>query len=85
MIWRNIAAFTLALMATSLLFPFVSAGGAYNCFDPSLEGLDNAQCKFKLSIEGLRNGAIRHLTPASAGLQASMQRDVMWWTAPAPR
>lgn len=70
MMWRYIAAFALALIPTILIFPFVPAEGAYNYFNIPLEGLDNAQWKFKPYIEGLRNGTIRDMTRASAGLIA---------------
>jgi len=70
MIWRYIAAFALALIPTILIFPFVPAEGAYNYFNLPLDGLDNAQWKFAPYIEGLRNGTIRDMTRASAGLIA---------------
>jgi len=68
MLWPYIAAYSVALILTIVIFPFFPAAGPYNHFGISRAHLEPWQWNFGPYIEGLRNGHIRDMTRTSSGL-----------------
>ncbi|WP_336951841.1 phosphatase PAP2 family protein [Sphingobium aromaticivastans] len=68
MLWSYIAAYSVALILTIIIFPFFPAAGPYNHFGISHADLEPWQWNFGPYIEGLRSGHIRDMTQTSSGL-----------------
>lgn len=68
MLWPYIAAYSVALILTIIVFPFFPAVGPYNHFGISHADLEPRQWNFGPYIEGLRSGHIRDMTQTSSGL-----------------
>ncbi|HEX7852541.1 MAG TPA: phosphatase PAP2 family protein [Sphingobium sp.] len=68
MLWPYIAAYSVALILTIIVFPFFPAAGPYNHFGISHANLEPWQWNFGPYIDGLRNGHIRDMTQTSSGL-----------------